>query len=128
MLRALGRHREAAAPARQSLAISRTIAESDPENASAQNDLAVDLVLNAEVLQELGRGAEAERHLDEALAIITPIADRIQAPYYRVTQVTALLRLGRVEEARPHIRGVLESGWGDATFVALCEANGIVVN
>ncbi len=110
----------------KSLGISRRLADRDPTNVSMRNDLAWDLIQLGMVREALAEPAAARAAWEEAVVIITPIAEATDVPYYRDTQVLALLNLGRVEEARPIVEKLLASGWDDAEFLELCRQHGLV--
>ena len=47
---------------------------------------------------------------------------------YRATHALVLLRLGRVEEARPLVAGLLADGWDDAELLELAQTSGLAVS
>ena len=126
ILRLLGRASEAVELLDESLAISRGLATLDPINDSLANDLAWDLVQTGAVRSDLGDQESAAELWEEALVVIAPVAERSGIAWYRDTQVSALLRLGRVEEARPLVKQLRSSGWDDAEFLELARAYGLL--
>ncbi len=126
ILRRLDRTLDALPLLDESLSISRRLATQDPANASLNNDLAWDLVQVGTVYSDLGDDSKASSLWEEALVVITPLAERTDLTWYRDTQVTALLYLDRVEEARPLVEQLLAAGWDEAEFLDLVRFNGLI--
>ncbi len=118
--------REALSLLQESLAISRRLVAQESSNDSLRNDLAWDLMQVGSVHSGLDHIGEAATAWEEALAVITPVAERTDNLWYRDTQVTILLHLGRVEEARPLVKQLLSSGWEESDFSALVRRYGLL--
>lgn len=110
----------------ESLAISRDLAAQDHSNDSLANDLAWDLVQVGAAYSALGDKSAAIELWEEALALMTPVAERTQLAWYLDTQVTALLHLGRLKEARPLVEQLRSEGWDEADFVELARRYGLL--
>ncbi len=128
VLRRLDRPGEAAPLLDESLATSRFLAAQDPTNSSLANDLAWDLVQAGAVYSELGNDVTATRLREEALTVITPLAESTDLSWYRDTQVTALLSLARVDEARPIVQRLLAAGWAESDFLDLVRRYGLAAD
>ncbi len=72
--------------------------------------------------------AAARERWARALAVIEPITASSDEPMYRDTHAQALLKLGRLEEARPLVESLLASGWRDLVFLRTVEASGLDVD
>ncbi len=105
------------------------IAALDASNAYYQNDLAYSHIQVGKARAALGQTGAARQAWTEAAAVVAPIADENALPAIQETYAQALLLIGRVEDARPVIRRVLEAGWPlDPTTDALCRKHGIEID
>lgn len=103
------------------------IAALDPSNAYYQNDLAYSHLQVGKTRAALGQTAAAREAWAEAAAVVAPIADADALPAIQETYAQALLLTGRVDEARPVIRRVLDAGWPlDPTTEELCRNHGLI--
>ncbi len=65
----------------------------------------------------------------EGARVVAAVADEDGLPPIQETYAQALLLLGRVDEARPVVRRVLDSGWPlDPTTARLCKKHGIKID
>jgi len=125
-LRADGKVTAALEAFNTALELMQPIAAIDASNAYYQNDLAYSHLQVGKALAELGRRNEARDAWAEAARVVAPVADENGLPPIQETFAQALLLLGRVDEARPVVRRVLESGWPlDPTTAELCRRHGI---
>lgn len=123
----LGRPEDSLAETERALAISRELFANDPSNASYRNDVAADLITAGIALEALGQGPEARRHWMESLDLVRPLVDHEEesSPFYAATLSTALLLLGRAEEARPHLEALAAVGWTDPELAGLAAQKGL---
>ncbi|MEZ5440402.1 MAG: serine/threonine-protein kinase [Lysobacterales bacterium] len=103
----------------RSVELAQLAASSNPDNADTQNMVAVTRVSLGRILRELGRTEAARQQFERVLQITAPLiaAGRDHAIIHN--HVIALAMLGRVEEARPFAREVLDSGWRRPEFLSL---------
>ncbi|MCB1608070.1 MAG: serine/threonine protein kinase [Xanthomonadales bacterium] len=106
---------------RKGTALARLAVERDPGSAETQNGLAVTLVSEGRILRGMGRMAEAQQAFEQVLQITEPLiaAGRDHAIIHN--HLIALVMLGRVEEARPYVREVYDSGWRRPEFMQLID-------
>ena len=92
--------------------------------------------LNAQIIGEtyilLGRGHELSGRLGEAatawhraLEILEPLGKAARSPQVLEPWARALLHLGRIEEARPIVASLTDTGYARPGFVALCQEQGL---
>lgn len=112
--------------ATRSLQMSRTLAGRGDAHGSEANDLAWDLVQVGAIRAALGDRSGAREHWRRAVEVIEPVTREVRQSWYLDTHAMALLHLGRVEEARPLVRELLERGWAEPDFLALCRQHGLV--
>lgn len=110
---------------RAGLEISESLASVGGDSASVANDLAWDWL-------QLGLAEEALYHEEKARAawersvkLMAPIVARTPEVWYLDTWARALLHLGRIEEARPAVRQLLEADWEEEDFRELVERAGL---
>ena len=105
------------------------IAALDSTNAYYQNDLAYSYLQVGKTQAELGRQTQARAAWREGVRVVAAVADEAGLPPIQETYAQALLLLGRVDEARPVVSRVLESGWSlDPATAELCRLHGIKVD
>jgi len=73
-----------------------------------------------------GNTQDGKSTLEEALSLIEPITRDSKVPRRLQTHVSALLYLGRIEEARPEVEALLELGWKRTEFLELCREHGFL--
>lgn len=111
---------------KESLDISRQLAEADSGSFTAANDLAIDLVSLGSVLARIGTREQAVALWSEASRLMTPVLAREpDNKYYQYTQATALVHLGRYEEARPLVDTLRDAGMDDEPFRELLAAHSL---
>jgi len=72
---------------------------------------------------------EAREAWYEGARVVAAVADEDGLPPIQETYAQALLLLGKVDEARPVIRRVLDSGWPlDPTTAELCRTHGVDID
>ncbi len=103
--------------------ISRQLAALEPNNQSAQNDLAVDLTGMALVHAELGQIDSARQRLDEARAVIEPLALQTDASLYYVhSYARAMVLLGQKDRVQPQLLQLKNhGGWGERVYNSLMQ-------
>ncbi len=98
--------------------------ERSPANREARGRLAAILEGQGRLRRAQGdTGATESFH--QALATIAPLAEDSEVVEYLEIHATALLRLGRVEEARPAVDKLLAKGWRQPGFLELCRRHGL---
>ncbi len=117
-------------PARASIAagleISERLAARSPASPSATNDLAWDWLQLGVAEEALGHPAEARRASERAAELMAPVVAEVRELWYLDTWALALLRLGRVDEARPAVEELLAGGWDEPDFLELAARHGLV--
>ncbi len=73
----------------------------------------------------LGDDRAAAREWVQAVELMEAVALERGDLYYLDTYVSALLLLGRVEEARPVVDELRSRGWESSSFRELCDKNGL---
>ena len=101
-----------------SLDISKVIARSSPENASLQNDLAVDMLNFADLLEKKGDKIRSRQFRQESEITMQKIASIPHASiYYIDTYVYVLLILGKAEKAQPYLQRMKNTeGWPHESY------------
>ncbi len=115
--------REQASLARESFAagleISERLVSRSPASPSAVNDLAWDWLQLGAAEDALGHDVEARRASERAVELMAPVVAEVRELWYLDTWAIALLRLGRVEEARSAVAELLAQGWDEPDFLDL---------
>jgi tetratricopeptide (TPR) repeat protein/predicted Ser/Thr protein kinase len=115
--------REQAAAARESFAagleISERLVSRSPASPSAVNDLAWDWLQLGAAEDALGHDAEARRASERAVELMAPVVAELRELWYLDTWAIALLRLGRVDEARSAVAELLAQDWDEPDFLDL---------
>ncbi len=62
-----------------------------------------------------------------SMEIIEPVTASSDLLLYLDSHAQALLRLGRIEEARPMVEDMLARGWRDPSFLEAVRASGLPV-
>ena len=119
-----------ASAARDSIAagleISERLASRSPASPSAVNDLAWDWLQLGVAEEALGNTDKARRASERAVELMAPVVAEVRELWYLDTWAIALLRLDRVDEARPAVAELLAAGWDEADFLALVERHGLM--
>ncbi len=97
----------------------------DPDNAETRYTTAVLLLELAKCELQLGNTAAARSAWLRVIEVVEPVRERVDHAYLLDSLVRALLRLGRVEEARPVAADLLAKGWTHQGFEELCREFGI---
>ena len=117
---------------RQALAIHRRLLEVDPSHTIYREWLGDDHFVTGSVLARLGRRSEAVHAWEQTVTLIAPMTERLEDVdrYTLEHYAQALLLLERVDEARPVVEWLRESGWfessADSEFVELCRQQGLL--
>jgi serine/threonine-protein kinase len=101
------------------------LATLSPEDPGSLNLLSWSHVLLGSVLERLGEDDRARREWLEALEIIEPVTQEYRDLQFLDTHVKALLRLGRLEEARPLAEALISGGWNDPELLTLAQDLGL---
>ena len=135
LLLSQGKLEEAESSYREVLESSRRVlGEEHAETVSIRAGLSKTLLLKGRSLDSSGNARAAAELWSEALNLIQSIGQRtINAdPLYdrakgRLdTYAQTLLNLDQVEEARPVVKKLLDAGWDNAEFLALCLGHGLI--
>jgi serine/threonine-protein kinase len=121
-----GKYTKAAAHFDRALTIARKMYQSDPESMACRNLLALILVWQGVMYQQLGDEKQALTCWHEADSLTEPFTGETQAVAVLSTRTMVLLRLARVAEARPLAEKVLASGWRQSDLVELCRQHGLL--
>jgi len=107
------------------LEISERLASRSSASPSAVNDLAWDWLQLGAAEEALGRDDAARRASERAAELMAPVVAEVRELWYLDTWAIALLRLGRVDEARPAVYELLEAGWDEPDFLELALQHGL---
>jgi hypothetical protein len=116
------RRREAATLLEATHAACRSALASDPASPRVRGLLASALVEMGRVRDREGDPRAARARWEEALAAVDGIAGPGSAVSFQGSRAKALLLLGRKDEARPVVAGLLAKGWRDPDLLALSAA------
>ncbi len=72
-----------------------------------------------------GDHGQARRDWSRALELIEPVTARSDRSSYRGTHAQILLRLGRLDEARPLVEDLVEQNWDDPDFLQAVRESGL---
>ncbi len=97
----------------------------DADNPGERQRLAQSLVEIGKLDRDLGQTAQAEASWSEAAALMAPLTAGTEVVDFLDTHARALLYLGRTNEARPLVKALLDRGWKDAEFLALCRKSAL---
>ncbi len=105
------------------LAISTQLAQLAPDNASLQNDLAIDRMNLGQLLMAQGNAESAQQLWQQAAAGIARFASQPEASiYYIDTYAHVLLLLNDTTAAAPYLQKLRSaSGWGQEAYQQLAE-------
>ncbi len=101
--------------------------ERSPANRDARGRLASVLVGQGRLHQARGETGPAAASFAQALSVIAPLAEGSEVVEHLEVHATALLELGRVEDARPIAGKLLAKGWRRLGFLELCRSRGLTV-
>jgi|GEM_PF-4632422 len=76
-------------------------------------------------IYEIADPSEARGAWKESLSLLQPIVQDSQAVAHQSAYAQVLLCLGKVEEALPVVRKLLESGYRSPDLLDLCRAKGL---
>ncbi len=116
------RRREAATLLEATHAACRRALASDPASPRVRGLLASALVELGRLRDREGDRRAARARWEEALAAVEGIAGPGSAVSFQGSRAKALLLLGRTDEARPVVAGLLAKGWRDPDLLALSAA------
>ncbi len=90
-----------------------------------QNVLADTWIYIGDVQAQRNEQEEARRAWSRAVELVAPVAARSDVLTYGDTYARALLKLERLEEARPIVEDLLARGWDDPGFLETVGASGL---
>ncbi len=128
LLLAIGDTEGAKASFDSGLEISERLFSRGRPSATATNDLAWDWLQLGIVEEALGNAEQARGAYERTIALMAPIISEVREVWYLDTWAMALLRLGRVEEARPAVKELLDAGWDEEDFLDMVERHPGVIN
>jgi eukaryotic-like serine/threonine-protein kinase len=114
-----GKLDQAIADSQRCLEAARETAARIPEDQRARYLVASILLLKGQILTDLGRDAEAQSAWTEALSSIEPVAVESRGVAELSAYTQLLLCAGRIEDARPVMRRLLDTGFTDPDLLAL---------
>lgn len=109
----------------QALEKGRVLQRKAPDSPRVQGMVAEILIGFGLLQQALGDQDTAQRHWEEALEIIIPVAEHSEAVKYLDLHARLLLLLDRVEEARPLVEVLASRQWAGSEFKRLCRIHGL---
>jgi len=104
----------------KSLSITEIMNQHDVNNFSNANDFANDLIYIATIHEKLDQSEKAQDLWNRVIEIMQPI--HLLEPnnkYYTTTLIFALVKSGNIEQAKPLIMELKDSGFNDKEFVDL---------
>jgi len=110
----------------RALRIQRALVERQVENRQAREELAASLVGFGRLRSLRGDDDGARQAWNEATELMEPVVGSSEAVDFRNVYATALLELGRTEEARPIVEGLLATGWRDPDLLRLGGRRGLI--
>lgn len=97
----------------------------DSADAAVLNRLGWSHVQIGRAWQKLGQRESARQEWQRAVEVIEPVTRSSRNAAWLDTHVTALLLLGRTDEARPIVEELLERGWSEEVFTELVRSAGL---
>jgi tetratricopeptide (TPR) repeat protein len=97
----------------------------NPDHAGWRYALATSHVELGRIHRLMGDERSAVRHWERAAELMEVVAVERGDLYYLDTYVSALLLLGRIDEARPVVAELRSRGWESSSFIELCEKSGL---
>jgi len=110
----------------QSLKFTQLMYQNDSDNFSTANDYAYDLVHLGMVHEKLSQDQQATKLWNQAIDIMKPV--HILEPnnkYYTTTLISALLKAGHYQQAKPLITELKKSGFHDRDFEILLKQHNL---
>jgi tetratricopeptide (TPR) repeat protein/tRNA A-37 threonylcarbamoyl transferase component Bud32 len=111
----------------RALEIDRSLSAREPTHLEWRNNLAWAHVRLGFLHSSLGQQQEARSDWREALRVLGEVGDDCPDLYVLDTRVKALLALGRIAEATPGVRRLIERGWENPQLMQLVERHGLDV-
>jgi tetratricopeptide (TPR) repeat protein len=121
-----GRFDEAAAVFSDAAAIGERLDARGELTPPARNDWAWTLVLLGRARRDGGDAESAREAWTKAVEVSEPLAGESAEQAHLDTRAQALIELGRLDEARPLVRRLLDGGWDDPTFLDLARKHGLI--
>ncbi|HVS64126.1 MAG TPA: protein kinase [Thermoanaerobaculia bacterium] len=90
-----------------------------------RNELAYSHVAIGDLRLQLGHHEQALDDWSRAVELVEPIVERSPETQYLDTYAQALLKLGRLERARPVVEELLGRGWRDPVFLETVRGSGL---
>ncbi|MCP5065755.1 MAG: tetratricopeptide repeat protein, partial [bacterium] len=109
----------------ESLVVAQRVTSRHPRNLRSQAQLAVVHLGLGDIQHSLGQEERARQAGSRALTTITPDTASTDVVDCLDTESRALLRLNRIDEARPIVDRLLAIGWCTPDFLDLCRQHGL---
>ena len=106
--------------------IARELSAKTPKDQKLRFLMGSVLLLKGQIEAAMGRSSEGQSSWKEALATLGPTAKGAQSTSDQDTYAQILLCLGRTEEAKPIVKRLLDGGYKDPDFLALCREKGLM--
>ncbi|MFL5617870.1 MAG: protein kinase domain-containing protein [Gemmatimonadaceae bacterium] len=126
-LTAAGRARDAEADARRAISIVEPVLAKRPGDQAVRLALGNAYLAAGDAAQRMGDTTAARRAWTGALAVVDSATTAAGVAELRVLRATALVNLGRVNEARPIVRTVEQEGYRRPRWIARMRAAGLLV-
>jgi serine/threonine protein kinase len=98
----------------------------DPLSLRARYQVAQVEVREGEILRSLGQIEESTAILKAAIEILEPMAQESSVIFVKSTLARAYMLTGRLEQARPLVKLLLERGWRRPDWIRLVAENGLL--
>ncbi len=112
---------------RRAVELRHQVVAASGDDPDPRNYLAWTLVGLGDVHARRGETRRAREIWSEAVALVEPITAESDVLMYVDTHAQALLRLGRLEESRPLVEGLLARGWDEPEFLELVRESGLEI-
>ena len=121
-----GRRAEARELFDESISTCQQAATRDPDNLKLQNHLAFAHIGLGDLHRSAGRDREAQRHWRRSLSLAEGVSSRSELVEARDLHCGALLRLGRIDAARPIAESLLAAGWRAPDVLRRCREHRLI--
>jgi tetratricopeptide (TPR) repeat protein len=125
-LAAVGRARGADADARRAISIAAPILAARPADQNGRLALTDAYLAAGDAAQNAGDTASAHRAWEGAFATVDSAARATGVAELRALQAASLVRLGRMEDARPVVRALEQQGYRRPRWIARMRAAGLM--
>jgi tetratricopeptide (TPR) repeat protein len=106
--------------------IGRELAAKMPENPKPRFLIGSASLLKGRIETAMERSADAQASWRDALSVVEPVARDARGVTAQSTYAQLLLCVGRTDEARPIVKGLLDAGYKDPDLLALCKKSGLL--